>query len=97
MALRLYAKPSGICLIVETLFPTGTWSALFTRSGTPKPVIDRIAAGVADYVKSPEAKAREAAGLMVFASSTPEEFQRKVDSEAKRYTEIAERLGWTPQ
>lgn len=59
--------------------------------------MDRIAAGVADYVKSPEAKARETAGLMVFASSTPEEFQRKVDSEAKRYTEIAERLGWTPQ
>jgi len=77
--------------------PVPTWTAMFASGGTPKAVIDRIAAEIALYVKSPEPQARQKAGQMTFYSSTPEVFARRVQSEAQRYTELAAKLGWTPQ
>lgn len=77
--------------------PVPTWTGLFATGGTPRPVLDRLAAEIAQYVKSPEPQARQKSGTAYFYSSTPEQFQRKVQSEAARYTEIAAKLGWTPQ
>ncbi len=77
--------------------PTGTWTGLFAPGGTPKPIIDRIAAEVANYARSPEAKKREAEGAITFPGTTPEQFSQKVANDAKRYGEIADSLGWKPE
>jgi tripartite-type tricarboxylate transporter receptor subunit TctC len=77
--------------------PVPTWTALFATGGTPKAVIDRLAAEISLFAKSPEAQAKQKAGEMIYYSSTPEAFARRVQSEARRYQEIADSMGWKPQ
>jgi tripartite-type tricarboxylate transporter receptor subunit TctC len=77
--------------------PRGTWTGLFAPAGTPKAVVDKLAGEVARYGVSPESKKREQDGTIVFVGSTPEQFRQQVDSDAKRWAEIAASLGWKPE
>jgi len=77
--------------------PLGTWTGLFAPAATPKAVVDRLAGEVARYAVSPESKKREAEGSIVFVGSTPEQFRQQVESDARRWADIAASMGWKPE
>jgi tripartite-type tricarboxylate transporter receptor subunit TctC len=55
-------------------FEVNSWFALFVLAGTPKPVIDKIAADVTKVVRSPDISARLAQDGWEAGGGTPEEF-----------------------
>ncbi len=57
-------------------FGINSWFALFVRAGTPKPIIDKIAADVTKAVRSPDVESRLAADGWQAGGGTPEEFTR---------------------
>jgi tripartite-type tricarboxylate transporter receptor subunit TctC len=65
------------------------WYGLFAPAGTPQPVIDRIAAMVADALKAPEVRERLAQDSAEPVGSTPAEFSELVKSELVKWAAIA--------
>jgi tripartite-type tricarboxylate transporter receptor subunit TctC len=57
-------------------FEVNSWFALFVRTGTPKPIIDKIAADVTKAVRSPDVEARLAADGWQAGGGTPKEFTK---------------------
>jgi tripartite-type tricarboxylate transporter receptor subunit TctC len=57
-------------------FEVNSWFGLFVPAATPKPVIDKIAAGVTSVVRSPEIRARLAEDGWEPGGGTPEEFTK---------------------
>jgi tripartite-type tricarboxylate transporter receptor subunit TctC len=73
------------------------WSALYTRAGTPQPVIDRLSSELVKIVNSPAFKDKfEALGFVV-KTSTPQELAAFTDAETKRWGDIIKTLGIKPQ
>ena len=56
-------------------FEVSSWFALFVAAGTPKPIIDKIAADATRVVRSPEISARLMADGWEPGGGTPEEFR----------------------
>jgi tripartite-type tricarboxylate transporter receptor subunit TctC len=65
------------------------WSGLLAPAGTPKPILDRIAAEVQRIVKLPDVRARMAALAIDPVGSTPEEFTRVIATEIPLWTGVA--------
>lgn len=57
-------------------FEANSWFALFVRTGTPKPIIDKIAAAVTKAVRSPDVEARLTADGWQAGGGTPAEFTK---------------------
>jgi tripartite-type tricarboxylate transporter receptor subunit TctC len=57
-------------------FQVNSWFGLFVPAATPKPIIDKIAAGVTQVVRSPEIRARLAEDGWESGGGTPEEFTK---------------------
>ena len=57
-------------------FEVNSWFALFVRAGTPKPIVDKIAADVTKAVRSPDVAARLAADGWQAGGGTPAEFTK---------------------
>ena len=74
-------------------FETSIWFGLVAPSGTPRPVIDKLAKAVADSTATPEvAKAWEPQGILPL-SAGPDEFGRYIAAEIKRWSTVAESAG----
>lgn len=65
------------------------WSGLLAPAGTPKPIIDKIAAEVQRIVKLPDVRARMQALAIDPAGSTPEEFAKTIATEIPLWTAVA--------
>jgi tripartite-type tricarboxylate transporter receptor subunit TctC len=66
-------------------FEAPTWWALFGRTGTPQPILDRMHAAITQVLREPEVKARiEEQGCDITATS-PEEARRFVAAEIERW------------
>ncbi|HEY0822410.1 MAG TPA: tripartite tricarboxylate transporter substrate binding protein [Ramlibacter sp.] len=65
------------------------WSGLLAPAGTPKPIVDKIAAEVQRIVKLPDVRARMAALAIDPAGTTSEEFARVIASEIPMWTSVA--------
>ena len=69
-------------------FEAPTWWALFGRTGTPQPILDRMHAAITQAVTDPEVKARiEEQGCDIRASS-PEEARSFVANEIERWGQV---------
>ena len=74
-----------------------TWYALFVRSETPKPILDKLRAVFAEAMNSPMMHTQlRNNGLSPYEGKL-EDFPEKLESELKRLTEEAKRLGLTAQ
>ncbi len=74
-----------------------TWYALFVRSETPKPILDKLRAAFAQAMKSPMMHTQlQRNGLSPYDGKL-EDFPEKLESELKRLTEEAKRLGLIAQ
>jgi tripartite-type tricarboxylate transporter receptor subunit TctC len=73
------------------------WTGLYTRAGTPQPVIDRLNSELVKIINSPAFKDKfEALGFVV-KSSTPQELAAFTAAETKRWGDIIKTLGIKPQ
>ncbi|TCT10218.1 tripartite-type tricarboxylate transporter receptor subunit TctC [Paralcaligenes ureilyticus] len=75
----------------------GTWWGLLAPAGTPKPIVDRLAAAVAKVIADPALKDRfEKMGIEA-ASDTPSQFQAFIADELARYASLTKAAGIEPQ
>src|SRR5262249_9393188 len=61
------------------------WNALFAPPGVPKPIIDRLAAIMADMAKDPEVRKSMALFGSTTISMTPDEFAQDLRQETARW------------
>jgi tripartite-type tricarboxylate transporter receptor subunit TctC len=64
------------------------WQGILAPRGTPKPVIDKLAKEIAGILKTPDAQAKFAAQGLDIIASTPEQFQKDIASEVKRWAKV---------
>jgi tripartite-type tricarboxylate transporter receptor subunit TctC len=74
-------------------FEGGTWYGLVAPKDTPKEITTKLAEMVKEIVTSSEAKAKLEKRGLVPVGSTPEEFQTFVQSEIKRWSDVARKAG----
>ena len=75
-----------------------SWNGLSAPAGTPKEIIDKIAADTIAVLRTPEAveQIRKATGAQV-VGSTPEQHRQMIQAEFKLWGDMAKRLGLKPQ
>jgi len=72
-------------------FEVNSWFALFAPTGTPKPIVDKIAADVTKVVRDPALTARFAEDGWVAGGGTPEEFTALWMRTAKEFGAVVQR------
>jgi len=76
-------------------FDASIWFGLTAPAGTPRPVIDRLAAAVNEALTSDDAKASYAAQGFDLLGGGPEDFARTIASDTERWTVAARAAGLT--
>lgn len=69
------------------------WYAIVAPKATPKPIVDQLSKAIADAVKSPEVSGKLATLGNEPVGTTPEEAQRYIDAEYKRWNEVLTAAG----
>ena len=70
-----------------------SWLGIATAPQTPRPIIDRLNAELRRALDLPDVKQWLAETGVMAAPSTPEEFQRRIETEVELYSKIAEANG----
>jgi len=65
-----------------------SWTGMLAPAGTPKAIIDKVAADVKEAVESPEVRDKLIAQGAVPQASTPAELQKLIDADRARYGKI---------
>jgi len=73
------------------------WLGILAPAGTPRPIVDRVQAGVAAALKLPDVVERLARGALVPVGSTPEEFAALIKADLDRWGALAAVIGLRPQ
>jgi tripartite-type tricarboxylate transporter receptor subunit TctC len=74
-------------------FDVRNWYGLLATGGTPRPVVNKIAAAVSEILAMPDVKDRLAALELDPMPSTPEQFQAHLKSETEKYTRVVKAAG----
>jgi tripartite-type tricarboxylate transporter receptor subunit TctC len=69
-------------------FVSGTWAGIIAPAGTPKEIVDRIAAEAKKALADPAMKDKLAEQGIVAVGSTPEEFRAFVAEEIPRWSKV---------
>ena len=72
-------------------FDMTNWFGLLAPAGTPKPVLDKLAAEIAKILQLPDIRERLAALGMTPWSSTPEQFDALIRSEIDRFAKVVKK------
>jgi tripartite-type tricarboxylate transporter receptor subunit TctC len=85
--------------IAETLpgYDASTWHGLFAPAGTPKALVEKMAADVKRIYETPEVQAKLREIGAVPSPMTPDRFAEFSTAERKRYGEIVKAAGLQPQ
>jgi tripartite-type tricarboxylate transporter receptor subunit TctC len=68
------------------------WGSFVAPAGTPKPIIDKLAAAIADFVKKPEVlKLWKQQGAVPMAM-TPEEFDKFLRGDIAKWAEVVKKI-----
>ncbi len=65
------------------------WGAILATGGTPAPIVNKLAAAIAAYTRSPDASARAIHEGYELESSTPEALGKFIESEIARWGKVA--------
>jgi tripartite-type tricarboxylate transporter receptor subunit TctC len=77
--------------LAETVLPgfnSSSWIGLLAPAGTPRAVVDRIAADVGEVMKQPELRQQFIDQGAVPVGGTPAQFQALIDNDRARYAKI---------
>lgn len=98
-----YTNPTRAALLPEVPTMTeagvkgadfqGGWFGMFVPPGTPRAIVDKLAAEIRTALADPKVKERLALLGLRPIGSTPEEFKRYVESEIKHYADIVRLTG----
>jgi len=77
-------------------FEVTSWYAMVMRSGTPRPIIDRLARELREIMQSEEFKKRYDAIGAFTVGSTPEELGAFIKSETVKWTAVIKQAGIQP-
>ena len=70
------------------------WAGLLAPAGTPKPIIDKLYAGMAKALAMPDVKdAILRQGSRAVSSKSPEDFARYIKSEAQKFYPVIKAAG----
>ena len=72
-------------------FETSQWYGLLAPAGTPKPILDRLAAESTKALKSSSITERFAADSARGVGGTPEQFAAVIRAEQKRWQDVIKR------
>jgi tripartite-type tricarboxylate transporter receptor subunit TctC len=67
------------------------WAGLFAPSGVPDAIVERLSAGIAKVMQTPEIAARFKTLGMQAAASTPAALRQRVEREIPQWTDVAKR------
>ena len=81
--------------VAETLpgFEATSWHGLFAPAGTPKPIVDKLAAEVKRIFTSPDIAAKLKEIGAVTAPMSPEEFTQFIAAERRKWQEVVKAAG----
>jgi tripartite-type tricarboxylate transporter receptor subunit TctC len=77
--------------------PSFGWFGLYAPAGTPKAIVDKIAADVIRFAAQPDAQKKTLDSGAVLVGSTPEQFKQVLDNDVKVWADIAKAAGIQPQ
>jgi tripartite-type tricarboxylate transporter receptor subunit TctC len=69
------------------------WFGLAAPAGTPQPIIDKLARAANEAIKSDEVTKTLQAQTVATIGGSPEDFQRHVDAENRRWTAVVTGAG----
>ena len=72
-------------------FETSQWYGVLAPAGTPRPIIDRMAAEIGKALRSSAVTQRFAADDAVAGTGTPESFAAFIRAEQKRWEAVVKR------
>jgi tripartite-type tricarboxylate transporter receptor subunit TctC len=78
-------------------FSAESWNALLAPPGTPRAIVDRLAAIMADMAKDPAVARSMAEFGAVAVANSPEEFAAQLRREAAQWAAYLKEAGYTPQ
>jgi len=79
-------------------FHHGAWAGLMVRSGTPRQIVERLRTALAAALADPEVRsALTASGSQVQSVLSLDESEAFLRAEARRYAELARKVGVKPQ
>ena len=70
------------------------WQAFHTTAGTPRPIIDRLAAAIASAIRSPEVSERLLALGLEPVGSTPDELANRIAEDTAKWAPIVKASGF---
>jgi tripartite-type tricarboxylate transporter receptor subunit TctC len=70
------------------------WQAFHTTAGTPRPIIDRLAAAITSAIRSPEVSERLLALGLEPVGSTPDELANRIAEDTAKWTPIVKASGF---
>lgn len=76
---------------------TFTWVGVFAPLGTPKPVVDRVNAIIAETIKKPDVIAKLKTQGATAAGGTPEDLQKSMKEEFDHWTKVIPSIGIKPE
>jgi tripartite-type tricarboxylate transporter receptor subunit TctC len=74
-----------------------SWFAIMAPAGTPAPIVKKISEDIASILKTPEMQARWQTLGAIPITSTPEQLDAIIRSDAERYGKVLQAAGVTPQ
>lgn len=74
-------------------FEATSWHGLFAPAGTPRPVVDKLAAAVKEMLEKPENAKKLSDIGAVPSPMTPEQFAAFIDGERKKWSEVVKAAG----
>ena len=78
-------------------YEVGTWFGFVAPAKTPDAVVSKLAADIAEILKSPEVKAKFDGMGMELAPQTPVQFDAFVAAERTKWARVIQQAGITPQ
>lgn len=78
-------------------FDSAFWYGLVAPAGTPRPIIERIQAETAKYVKSEEGKKTFDSRSLEAIGSSPEQFRTTIQGDVERFAALAKQFNIQPQ
>jgi tripartite-type tricarboxylate transporter receptor subunit TctC len=81
--------------VADTLkgFEATSWHGLFAPAGTPRPIVDKLAAAVKEMLGNPENAKKLSDIGAVPSPMTPEQFAAFIDGERKKWSEVVKAAG----
>ena len=73
------------------------WFSVVARAGTPRPIVDKINDVIATYLRRPDTQDKLRAQAIEPLTSTPDELERFIASEIRKWAQVVKDAGITPE